>query len=135
MKTHEEVLADITNDWRRHIHSWEDWYRYVDKQTKFGLQSGLPPLIVASQLLMYSFLMAMREMPDEGDITILTSRTAHIMVMESSRRLGLDIRHLLIGGDEMTDAADHVPGAEPDPTTDKASEAMVNSLFNRLRGQ
>lgn len=135
MKTHEEVLRDITNDWARKIHTWEDWYRYVDDQTKIGLKSGLPPLIVASQLLMYSFLMAMREMPDEGDITILYGRTARIMVMESSKRLGLDIRYLLIGGDDATTDTDTLSGADPDPSTDAASAAMVNALFKRFKGQ
>lgn len=131
MATQAQVLRDLQDHFALHVNSWNDWYSYIDKQVKVGMQTSLPPLIVASNLLQYSFLCAMREMPDEGDIKILVNRAIHILVMEVAARLGISVAHMLDGEEMPTGDV----GESADPATDNASAAMVNALFKRLKGQ
>lgn len=127
--TKQELLKELTAHMARTVHTWEDWYRHIDMQTKIGFQSDLPPLIVSATLQMYAFMQAMREMPDEGDISVLVSRTCHIVVMEIDKRLGVEFAHLMLG-DRLADgtAADATPEGEPSPEVVDMVAAMIRKV-------
>lgn len=127
--TKQELLKELTAHMARTIHTWEDWYRHIDMQTQIGFQSDLPPLIVSATLQMYAFMQAMREMPDEGDISVLVSRTCHIVVMEIDKRLGVEFAHLMLG-DRLADgaAADDTPEGEPSPEVVDMVAAMIRKV-------
>lgn len=132
--TKEELLQDLKGHMARTVHTWEDWYRYIDLQTKIAFQSELPPLIVSVTAQMYAFLQAMREMPDEGDITILVSRTCHILVMEIDKRIGVEFAHLLVG-DRAGEAPTEPPTEPPQGATPSQEVAdLIADLIRRSKG-
>lgn len=127
--TKQELLRELTDHMARTIHTWEDWYQYIDLQTKIGFRSDLPPLIVSATVQMYAFLQAMREMPDEGDISVLVSRTCHIVVMEIDKRLGVEFAHLMMG-DRLAggSAPEATPEGEPSPEVVDMVAAMIRKV-------
>lgn len=123
--TKQELLKELTAHMACTIHTWEDWYRHIDMQTKIGFHSELPPLIVAATMQMYAFLQAMREMPDERDITVLVSRTCYILIMEIDKHMGVEFSHLLVGS--------RVEEAPADATPSQEVADMVADLIRRAK--
>lgn len=129
--TDAELITMLQRAMRRNIHTWEDWYRYVEQQTKFAVASGIQPAMYAATFLMYSFLQAMRELPEEGDIAVLVDRTIHIFVMDLGERLGMPVSSAPGSAGEDTlrtlDALEKV-------TPDEQISSLVDALIRKAKG-
>ena len=124
--TNAELVATLQRAMRQSIHTWEDWYRYVDQQTKFAVTTGIPPAMHAAMFLMYSFLQAMREMPDEGNIAVLVDRTVHILVMDLDKYLGMsDSSAPNSPGEDALRALDALGEAAPDEQVSSLVAALI----------
>lgn len=129
--TNAELVATLQRAMRQSIHTWEDWYRYVDQQTKFAVTTGIPPAMHAAMFLMYSLLQAMREMPDEGDIAVLVDRTVHILVMDLDKYLDMsDSSAPASPGEDALRALDALEEAAPDEHV----SSLVAALIRKAKG-
>lgn len=119
----QEALHRLQAFMSTHVNTWEDYYNYIDTQTKLAFRSGIEPLMVAATIQMYGFLQAMREMPDEGDIKVLVGRACIIAITEMEKRMGVEIFHIAVGGE--------ADAPEPEPSKDVTS--MVADLIRRAK--
>lgn len=70
------------------VQSWDDMYTTIGTLYKHFIDSPAPSTAIAASGLMYSFILAMQQMPDEGDIRILAYRTMEIQLLRD------DLTHL-----------------------------------------
>lgn len=73
---------------RKDIVTWADFFKLVDGKVKAFLACQCPSCASAALMVMYSFIKAMEEMPEEGDINNLVERMVHLIVYESEQKLG-----------------------------------------------
>lgn len=85
------------------INSWSDLYDYFDEARAVVCSTMHPYAVMDSLFTMHAFFIAMREMPDEGDIKKLVSRMMDILYFESEEKLGTQI--LIMSEDDMNDVA------------------------------
>lgn len=84
----DEQFALITEALLPQINSWEDIFNMFDKRMKEVLANPHPIPMMHTMFLMYGFLTALRELPEEGDIKVLAERMLHIMIYEGEEKLG-----------------------------------------------
>lgn len=70
------------------VQSWDDMYTTIGTLYKHFIDSPAPSTAIAASGLMYSFILALQQMPDEGDIRILAYRTMEIQLLRD------DLTHL-----------------------------------------
>lgn len=89
---HKQIVENVDN--------WEDLYRYIDKRMADVRDTMNPFSIFDAMLTMYAFLEAMRALPEEGDIKVLTERMLQTLVYHSEERMGVEVQVLYSDGDE-----------------------------------
>lgn len=73
------------------VESWADIYDYFDTLMRRVRVDMHPAHVFDAMFGMYAFLLALREMPEEGDIKVLADRMVRIMVYESEEKLGAKV--------------------------------------------
>lgn len=86
--TQQELYDKALATLRRRVTSWETFYEFIDERVKGFNETQHPIAALDALYTMYAFLTAMREMPEEGDILVLTERMAYIIAFESKTKLG-----------------------------------------------
>lgn len=87
--TKDEQFAEAKKRILDKINSWEDAYTFFDELVAQMLERGQQPYEVV--FLLYGFMHAMRELPDEGDIKTLVERMLYIIVYEGKEKIGADL--------------------------------------------
>jgi hypothetical protein len=77
----------------KQVTSWDDMYATIGDVYKHFIGSPSPTSAIAATGLMYSFILAMQQMPDEGDILILAYRMMEIQLLRDDLTLLPPTRH------------------------------------------
>lgn len=121
-KMHQTILEHNLLDG---VHTWEDFYTRIDAHMEMA-SSGSAQDILSAMFVMYAFMQAMRDMPDEGDIRRLIRRTIHILVYESAERMGVEL--------SLNQEAEAVRAQAPaDATPSQEVADMIADLIRRSK--
>ena len=88
--TKDEQFASVKANILSAINSWDDLYQFFDEIMARVAETMHPHFVFDALFTMYAFMQAMRELPEEGDIKVLTERMLYILVYESKEKLGAD---------------------------------------------
>ncbi len=111
-----EALADmqkkVAEDLKEGVKTWDDFYdKLKDKMEQFSACQC--PIHMSDAIYTnYAFIVALRELPEEGDIFVLIDRMAVIMTSEAKEKLFADL---------------HPPG--DDRPGRKVARAIIQSLI------
>lgn len=108
------LLAALKN-----VKTWEEMYEWFDAQVRVSVNLGHPAIVYGSLFFMHSFLQAMRELPDEGDIQKLIARMVRVLIYEEREKFSVEVSMFL--GPE--------PTKEQEDTAQEAYEALMASLL------
>lgn len=89
--TKEEQLAALKEQILDRIESWADMYEFFDALMRQVNETGHPGLVFDALFTMYAFMVALRELPEEGDIKKLGDRMLRILIFESVEKLGTQV--------------------------------------------
>lgn len=89
--TQDEQYELLKKELLSKVKSWADIYDYFDTLMARVRTTMHPAYVFDAMFGMYAFLLAMKEMPDEGDIERLADRMVRIMVYESQEKLGAKV--------------------------------------------
>lgn len=117
----EKDLAELQQVMDSRIHSWEDWYAFLEQQTKLAGTSMHPLLVLSTMYTMFSFMQAMRELPSEVDIKALVRRAMVILTLQLPQQLGF-----------ATGEQSPAPEA-PEPESDPIAKIVTDELLRKLR--
>lgn len=106
-----------------HLTTWEDAYKWFDEQAQASVRYLHPSIVFGAMFLLYSFIQAMRELPDEGDIQVLLRRMVHIQAYDLYSKFSLDA----------PTAAYDMP--EPTPEQRGLADTVYGTLMASLRKQ
>ena len=116
-KTEERLVEMLGRD----VRTWEDFYKKVGQHAEGAVQTCTTPMVFGTMFLMYAFMQARRQLPDEGDIQVLVRRTAYVLAHERADKLGASIEMFLSSPDmeqspaSATDYSDMLDSAERPP--------------------
>ena len=85
-ETERALLASL-----KHVTTWEDMYEWFDNQVRACVQIGHPAVVFGALFFMHSFLQAMRELPEEGNIEALKERMIRVLVYEQREKFSVDV--------------------------------------------
>lgn len=85
-ETERALLASL-----KHVTTWEDMYEWFDNQVRACVQIGHPAVVFGALFFMHSFLQAMRELPEEGNIEALKERMIRVLVYEQHEKFSVDV--------------------------------------------
>lgn len=98
--TLDEQYAYMKETILQKVNSWEDMYAFFDEIIDKARINPVMPLMANAAFIMYAFMHAMREAPEEGDIKKLCDRMLKIMVYEGQSKLGVTFS--LVSEEELT---------------------------------
>lgn len=117
----EKDLAELQQVMDRRIQTWEDWYAFLEQQTKIAGASMHPMLVLSTMYTMFSFMQAMRELPNEGDIKVLVRHAMAILTLQLPQQLGY------------AQGEDGEPTDTPTPDADHRAKSITDEFLRRLR--
>lgn len=87
--TPEEMMKVVDEDILSKIHTWDDAYEFFGNV--MAILHAMPSTVLAldAAYLQYAFLLAMKEAPEEGDITVLMRNTFENMFLHGETKLGV----------------------------------------------
>lgn len=80
------LIKDVT--------TWEDAYTFFEEMMKGVNTFQNPAMLLDAVYTMYSFILAMKELPEEGDIQVLFRKMMHVLVVEGQEKLGASVEIL-----------------------------------------
>ena len=86
--TSDEQFAYMKTTVLDRVTTWDDMYCFFDEVVAKAREEPSLLMLANAMFVMYAFLTAMRESPDEGDIKKLAERTFRIMIYEGKEKLG-----------------------------------------------
>jgi len=89
--TKDEQFALAKKNLLDKINSWADIYEFFDASMDRVRETLHPHNVFNSLFIMYAFIQALRELPEEGDIKVLAERMVRIMIYEGKEKLGSDV--------------------------------------------
>lgn len=93
----DERFKVVKEELLKHVKTWEDWYEVVDSLMARAIETKIIGFLLDSMFVMAAFIRSLRDLPEEGDITVLVEHVAYILVYESKEKLGVNLSVLTIG--------------------------------------
>lgn len=124
IETKEELLAYLESVVLERVLNWTDFYSLIEDMYKNSKRS--PDAFIELFLSMYSFLLAMKELPDEGDIVVLVKKALHMLVFENEK-FGIDL-HL----DRSRSLNEQTDAVEVRLATDLQSLSLAKNVLSRI---
>ena len=120
-----EAFEKILKEQAEAITTWAKLYDYFAGQVKSASEAG-PIAAGAVMLEMYAFITALRDLPEEGDISVLVERMYRNLLLDSEKAMGVEVtvftKEELLGSlmkkaDELRSAL--LPTSSPEIPTEK----------------
>jgi hypothetical protein len=86
-----DALAKIREVFRKDVASWSDLYSFLHSRAELFHAHPLPQTMLNALYTHRAFVMALQDMPDEGDACAIIDRMAFIMLFQS-KRLGAHLQ-------------------------------------------
>jgi hypothetical protein len=89
--TKQQRYEKSRDDFVKNVKTWDEWYQFADRLLRNAIDAQDTRLLLDYSLIVASFLRAMSELPEEGDILVLIDRLFYILSFESKEKLGMDV--------------------------------------------
>jgi hypothetical protein len=140
-ETNKRIYDSFKEDFCKDIGTWKSFYEKMAERftrfTKCGCYNCASTYIYLNR----AFLLAMEEMPEEGDIVNIVERMAHILAFEHKEKLGIDphaprssmvdpvtqLRNLVTGSQMLSQALSEVLG---DDDADSVGEGQPHEAMD-----
>lgn len=93
----EERYADLCKQLDSDIKCWDDLYTYFDVLAGAVRDHPGPISLMNGFFTMYAFILALRDMPEEGDALVLAKKMMRNLTLDAGTVLGFD---LTVGSEE-----------------------------------
>ena len=105
------------------VNSWGDLFSILDAKMARVREDGSPIIVFDTLFYLYAFVVAMRDLPEEGDARVIADEMLKLLTTDSAKRLGFDLHSA--DSSEVTDA---IREAVQQATQAALDKAMTETL-------
>ena len=92
--TRDEQFAAAKAHIGNNINTWEDLYAFFDGVMARVRETGHPLVVFDALFTLYAFVVTLRDLPEEGDVKVITERMLRTLVYDSDEKLGVEVEIL-----------------------------------------
>ena len=93
-KSKKETLEAAVAEINESVKTWDDMFTLLESNFNGMRESFSAAAVFNTMFVMYAFLWALKELPDEGNIQVLTRHMLDILINRDKEVLGLEIDYV-----------------------------------------